>query len=420
LSHQSLSRRYWAALTDTPSPAIISPGRGREGYSLWRRYWASLVGITLTPRVTSTNAAVVPQPGTHSAAAHQPGTQAAPSPARTEIDGELLGLSKDSYGIERWELYASGIAHILVRSIESARQLIRDTEPRREAAARVLPDLDRISAVALDFANSIDLESNSRLVGLLDQAVSMERELGGITLDRARDLAHDLETREIEDVENPDIVRNIARDFVRRLEGLQVISPNIQSVRDLATNLPIRTLIRDIVRDLESIRIFELLQGQQENHELADELERLHVIARNVVEHVHDRGGVQTREGREYVESRYRLLLEMNRDTMALRTPIPRGNLDQALATVGWNAVQLVIGLKHGYLKDVNIAGLDVREVDFTFSRLIGLVWSNSTQWPPSLENKIRRMSQEISPGVYRVGEHEEQRSPSLQPVPTQ
>jgi hypothetical protein len=43
---------------------------------------------------------------------------------------------------------------------------------------------------------------------------------------------------------------------------------------------------------------------------------------------------------------------------------------------------------------------LDIDDVEM----VAGVIWDETTAWPPGIADQVRAASQEIRPGVYRVG----------------
>ena len=82
--------------------------------------------------------------------------------------------------------------------------------------------------------------------------------------------------------------------------------------------------------------------------------------------------------------------------------------LKETLADIRRETVELAVSTAHGDLAGKNLGGLDMSGVDLTHvnlrgALLEGVLWSDSTRWPPGKEHWIRAMSQPVGRGTYRV-----------------
>lgn len=54
-------------------------------------------------------------------------------------------------------------------------------------------------------------------------------------------------------------------------------------------------------------------------------------------------------------------------------------------------------------LSDADLKGADLSSVNPAIFNLSGALWSPNTQWPPAMAHRIREISTEIEPGVFRI-----------------
>ena len=71
-------------------------------------------------------------------------------------------------------------------------------------------------------------------------------------------------------------------------------------------------------------------------------------------------------------------------------------------------AVEFAVGLADGnldgtYLGELDVSGADLAHVNLSGALLEGMLWSDSTRWPPDEEHWIRERSQPVGQGVYQV-----------------
>lgn len=96
------------------------------------------------------------------------------------------------------------------------------------------------------------------------------------------------------------------------------------------------------------------------------------------------------------------------RENSAFLTRISK--LKNTVATSLREAVELAVGLADGDLDgtcmgQLDVSGADLAHVNLSGAFLEGLLWSDSTRWPPGEEYRIRERSRRIGGGVYQVTE---------------
>jgi hypothetical protein len=182
----------------------------------------------------------------------------------------------------------------------------------------------------------------------LDGALDRDLDRG---LDPARDLGNDLDR-------TLDRARAVARDLVRDLGS------ELAHIRDL-DRLPTVDLsyALDNVLNLDSALNHNLTPANNYAHLGIHDLAHYHVRVRALI------------RGLERIQS----------------------FADELIRTIQ------TLAHFHRVLSDVS--GVDLRNVEFAEIPLQGLRWSMRTQWPPKIENQIRRDSVQVADGIFEVGD---------------
>ncbi|MFE0023374.1 hypothetical protein [Amycolatopsis sp. NPDC059021] len=379
--HGGRARRLLSALAGS-TPAFVPQATPLASAGRARRLLSALAGTT---------AAFVPSgsgdeytPALSDITDEATSQSATTPPKLSPTGGELrsgLGILADALAerppherlaVRAWlPLYALGhvrdLVHNLDRALDRAQDLADDLGRARLLALNRARDIARLLDLDRAYIRTLDL-------ALDDADDALVRELARV-LDRTLDSgsAH----IGILDHSDDALVRELTRILDRALDFSSVIfDRDLSFARDLARDRT-RDRARLVARDRMLEHARDIAQDQVLNRALARAraLARTHDVADDLAD-------------------------DLDRDQVLNRTH----DLTRALTRA--RARALVLGAESAKLIDAvsDFSGADLRQANLEDTFLDGVLWSDKTRWPHGWEERVRKSSVEISPGLYEIG----------------